>query len=398
MIHPESLFSHLNTVALISWLVLLFAPNSRLCRGLIRSYAIPTALSAIYALIILFKFSQIDGGFNTLAQAQALLAHPWGGVAGWIHYLAFDLFVGIWIVDRAERQGTPQYLVAPFLALTFLFGPMGLLGWILFEPIAPQVPTALPRLLRDDSAFALGGLLLLLCGALALTAAGFDSRRLDGSLVWIKPAKFFLSLGIYVLTLAWFFGKMREYLSARYVRFLHRWTFLVVFVEMVIICFQAYRGVRSHYNMESIFDQTLYGIMGVAIVANLGVIAHFSRKWWAARPHLSPGVWMGGAYGLALFLVAGVLGMVMSAQPWSRVGAEDSATSVLLLGWNQMGGDLRISHFLGLHGFQALPIVGWVADRRRWRMAKVHLIGLAWVGLTIGLFLLAWNGIPLLAP
>jgi hypothetical protein len=58
-----------------------------------------------------------------------LFYNPWFLLAGWIHYLAFDLFVGCWQVRHAQQQGIPHWMVVPCLILTFLFGPM---GWLMY--------------------------------------------------------------------------------------------------------------------------------------------------------------------------------------------------------------------------------------------------------------------------
>jgi hypothetical protein len=70
------------------------------------------------------------GGFGTLAGVALLFSNPWKLLAGWVHYLAFDLFTGTWEVRDSIDKGVPHLIVIPSLALTFLFGPMGLLLYI----------------------------------------------------------------------------------------------------------------------------------------------------------------------------------------------------------------------------------------------------------------------------
>jgi len=397
MISAAELFSLANTVALVAWLVLVFAPRSALSHSMIRSLFVPVLLCLAYVTVIVFRIGQIEGGFGSLVEAQKFLANPWGGVAGWIHFLAFDLFIGVWIVGRSETLKIPHLVVVPFLGLTLMFGPMGLLAWCAYEAVAPAVVGAPSRWMERDRGLTWMGIVLFGLGAVALIAAAFDGRRIDASLVWIKPAKFFVSLGIYVLTLVWFLARVKEGLGSTYAKRLRAWTLAVIVVEMGIICFQAARGVRSHFNTTSEFDRFLYGTMGVFIVANLFVVGHFAlTKWLRSRDAVNDREWLGGFYGLVMFLIAGVLGMIMAAQPWSRVGAEDAAGVVLFFGWNQAGGDLRISHFIGLHGLQVLPIVGWLAQKKSWRPAIIHAAGTTWIVGTIVLFVFAWQGIPLL--
>ena len=76
------------------------------------------------------------GGFGSLAAVRELFGEPGLLAAGWLHYLAFDLFVGAWIAERAARLGLPHLVVLPLLVLTFLFGPAGLLAFSLVRAAA----------------------------------------------------------------------------------------------------------------------------------------------------------------------------------------------------------------------------------------------------------------------
>ena len=73
-----------------------------------------------------------EGGFSTLAAVRTLFDNPWTLLAGWAHYLAFDLFIGGWQVRDAQRHGIRYVLIVPALVLTFLFGPA---GWLLYMGI-----------------------------------------------------------------------------------------------------------------------------------------------------------------------------------------------------------------------------------------------------------------------
>jgi hypothetical protein len=89
---------------------------------------VPLTLAAAY--VVLFATTGMgDGGYGSLAEVQRLMAQPALLTAGWLHYLAFDLFVGAWIAQRAGEIGVPHLLVVPLLVLTFMFGPAGLLAF-----------------------------------------------------------------------------------------------------------------------------------------------------------------------------------------------------------------------------------------------------------------------------
>jgi len=126
---PESLFSILNPFALAGWLLLIFLPRWRWTATVVPLVAVPL-LCAAYAVLVAAALPGSEGGFSSLAGARALFADPWVLLAGWTHYLAFDLFIGSWEVRDAQRRGVPHLLVVPALVLTFLLGPAGLLLYL----------------------------------------------------------------------------------------------------------------------------------------------------------------------------------------------------------------------------------------------------------------------------
>ena len=123
----EKIFSIANTFALLSWLVLLVAPRWTVTRKVILSGAVPLLLSAAYLVLIVLFFGRAEGGFDSLPNVMKLFTNEWATLAGWIHYLAFDLLVGTWEVKDSQEKGISHWFVIPCLVLTFLFGPIGFL-------------------------------------------------------------------------------------------------------------------------------------------------------------------------------------------------------------------------------------------------------------------------------
>jgi prepilin signal peptidase PulO-like enzyme (type II secretory pathway) len=123
----EQIFSIANMIALLSWVVLAVAPRWTVTRKVILSGAIPLLLSAAYLVLIVMFFGKAEGGFDSLSNVMKLFTNEWATLAGWIHYLAFDLFVGAWEVKDAQMRGISHWFVIPCLVLTFLFGPIGFL-------------------------------------------------------------------------------------------------------------------------------------------------------------------------------------------------------------------------------------------------------------------------------
>lgn len=124
---PDALFQIANTTALLGWAVLLGSPLFPIVADRIASLAIPLLLSVAYAGVILAFWMRGEGGFDNLDNVARLFQTRELLLAGWIHYLAFDLFVGAWIARIGRQEAVPFLLVVPCLALTFLFGPAGFL-------------------------------------------------------------------------------------------------------------------------------------------------------------------------------------------------------------------------------------------------------------------------------
>ena len=127
--NPDTLFQYANTLALLGWIVLLASPFVPGWADRISGTIIPLLLAIAYSGLVLAFWSGAQGGFDSLVNVEKLFQTREVVLAGWIHYLAFDLFVGAWAVRTARAESMPFLLVAPCLALTFLFGPAGLLAF-----------------------------------------------------------------------------------------------------------------------------------------------------------------------------------------------------------------------------------------------------------------------------
>jgi hypothetical protein len=125
----DQLFSMLNLLTVAAWLPLVFLPRVR-WTAMVLPVAMPVLLAVVYIVLIAAALPGSEGGFSSLAGVSALFDNPWLLLAGWTHYLAFDLFVGGWEVRDAQSRGIPHLLVLPALVLTFLFGPAGLLLYL----------------------------------------------------------------------------------------------------------------------------------------------------------------------------------------------------------------------------------------------------------------------------
>ena len=102
-----------SAAVLPGWLLLVFAPRWRHTARLVCAVLIPGLLAVLYAALIAARWWGAEGGFSSLADVQKLFADRWILLAGWVHYLVFDLFIGAWEVRDAQRLRIPHFLVVP---------------------------------------------------------------------------------------------------------------------------------------------------------------------------------------------------------------------------------------------------------------------------------------------
>ncbi|MEM6280295.1 MAG: ABA4-like family protein [Verrucomicrobiota bacterium] len=123
---PDQVFQIVNLTALLSWIYLLVAARWTPRIFAVVRYAIPI----FFALFYLFAMTQSEpneeAGYTSLAQVTAIFTQPWVIVGAWLHYLAFDFFVGCWILAKSKAEGIAHFWIVIPLVFTFLLGPVGL--------------------------------------------------------------------------------------------------------------------------------------------------------------------------------------------------------------------------------------------------------------------------------
>jgi hypothetical protein len=130
---PEQIFSITNSVAVLGWLLLAILPGRRWVTEVVTSRVLPGSFAAIYIAVVATTFAGAEGSFSTLAGVTTLFRNPWLLLAGWLHYLAFDLLIGTWEARHAREHGVPHLLLVPCLFLTLMFGPA---GWVVYLAVA----------------------------------------------------------------------------------------------------------------------------------------------------------------------------------------------------------------------------------------------------------------------
>ncbi len=131
---PDQLFLICNYAVLPAWLLLVLAPHHRITQLLVHAIWVPLLLGPFYIWALFFGEPAAEGaGFGSLQGVMLLFQSPTAVLGGWIHYLVFDLFVGAWIVRDAQRQDINHWLTVPFLFMTLMAGPAGLMFYLLLR-------------------------------------------------------------------------------------------------------------------------------------------------------------------------------------------------------------------------------------------------------------------------
>ena len=133
---PTEVFSIASMITVPMWILMIFLSKWKVTRFLIDFKVIPLALAFIYAIYI-FQAIQIGGmmDFGSLKSVMALFTEENAVLAGWVHYLAFDLLIGMWMLDQNKELRINQLIMAPCLFLTFMLGPIGFLLFMIIKTI-----------------------------------------------------------------------------------------------------------------------------------------------------------------------------------------------------------------------------------------------------------------------
>lgn len=122
----ELLFTTANALAAVCWLPLVVAPRSAFTARYTATPVAPLAFAVVYVVLVgVMLANPGEGGMGSLAELRQGFARDPVLLLAWVHYLAFDLMVGIWTLRDSVRLDLPRWAVAPCLVATFLLGPLG---------------------------------------------------------------------------------------------------------------------------------------------------------------------------------------------------------------------------------------------------------------------------------
>ncbi len=135
---PDTVFLIATYGIMPFWLLLAIAPSWTYTQTLVHSALIPIVIGVAYTFYVTTgAFSQSEG-FGTLSAIMKAFTVPEAVIAGWLHYIVFDLFVGAWQVRDAQRRGMNHWLVVPCLFFTLMLGPVGLLLYIILRKLSSK--------------------------------------------------------------------------------------------------------------------------------------------------------------------------------------------------------------------------------------------------------------------
>ena len=243
----------------------------------------------------------------------------------------------------------------------------------------------------------------------------FDSSVINGEPRWLKPFKFFISVGIYNCTLEYLF---RLYNAPETVRTFNacRWIIgLGMLFEVGLITLQAMRGEQSHFNVSTPFNSAVYGLMAVTIAVVVLATMVSAIVMWKYRKLAHPVISEAMLLGLTLTIIGSLQRLLMTQSPSEQlalidyegsapfegsryVGAPpENRHTAPIVGWSRDVGDHRIAHFIGLHAIQFLLIAATICIRRgisRPRLT-IRLASVAYFKLFVFALVIAHEGSPL---
>ena len=264
-----------------------------------------------------------------------------------------------------------------------------------------------PQRMRQASPALYGcGIAMLLLSLPVALLTQLDPRQLHGVSVWLKPWKFQVSLGVYLLTLCLFMvGLPAADRRGRWARVLVGTAVASGVFEVGYITWQGLLGQASHFNFSSAFHRTMYSLMGagaVLLTTSSLVLAVLIAR--APVYGSAPALRLGIVLGLVLTWILGLgFGAYLGGQPTGHWvgGPPTDAGGLPVVQWSRSAGDLRVPHFFGIHAMHFVPFFAWLVGLVRLPVGLGKLLVLcaaaAFAVLTIATFLQARAGLPFMA-
>ena len=209
--------------------------------------------------------------------------------------------------------------------------------------------------IRNESLFYFG-LFCLSLSILFIVLTKLATTQVHGLNAWFKPFKFAVSIGLFAWTMAWYCHYLSNFNVIPF-----NWTVIILFgFELAYITFQASKGQLSHFNFDTPRSAVLYSLMGLAAVLVSLYTAYIGFLFFTQSfPDLPRHYIWAIRLGILIFVVFSFEGALMSSQMSHSIGAINDNSNWWIIGWSKTVGDLRVSHFIGMHALQLLPLLSF---------------------------------------
>jgi len=234
------------------------------------------------------------------------------------------------------------------------------------------------------------GLFNLGVAAVCLALMPFEETQILGVNRWLKPFKFYASVGIMVLTMGW----LLYYLNNAKKITTYSWLIVIsMFFENGLIITQAIRNTTSHFNISSTINGIIFNLMGMFILVFTITVILICISVFRQKQFSIPDAYVWGIrLGILFFLFFSLEGGMMLGLLKHTVGGPDGGPGLSVVNWSTQYGDLRIAHFTGIHSLQILPLFGnYLAKTKK----QTIIFSVVYFLLASALFLQAMKGIPL---
>ena len=234
------------------------------------------------------------------------------------------------------------------------------------------------------------GLFNLAVAIVCLILMPFEQTQILGVNRWLKPFKFYSSVGIMVLTMGWLLYYLNNFKKIR----TYSWFIVIsMFFENGLIIMQAIRETTSHFNSTSTLNGIVFNLMGIFILVFTITVILICISFFKQKQFSIPDAYVWGIrLGILFFLFFSLEGGMMIGLLKHTVGGPDGGPGLPIVNWSTQYGDLRIAHFIGIHSLQVLPLFGnYIAKTKK----QAIIFSIVYFLIVAALFLQAMKGIPL---
>ncbi len=235
------------------------------------------------------------------------------------------------------------------------------------------------------------GLFNIVVGLLCFLLMQFDEQQILTANRWLKPMKFYFSVGLMIFTMGWLLYYLNNTKKIRK----YSWLLIItMFFENALILLQAIRGTTSHYNESTLVDGTIFNLMALFILIFTITFVFICVSFFRQKEFfISESYLWGIRLGLLFFIFFSLEGGMMIGLAQHTVGGSDGGPGLPLTNWSTKYGDLRIAHFFGLHSLQVLPLVGYYIAKSK---NQIIVLSIIYFVIVMAVFIQALAGMPLI--